>query len=154
MTEFSQQTARYLNRAGWTPDYVVDISNFEKLLRDSGFHLNNAALRFLEEFGGLHIQYPHAKVADIADNMHFDIPVVIRHITPSNVEAYGRIVGSTLCPIGEAARGYFILMMAECGGVYGAYGDFFVKVGASGVEAIETLCSGKELMEIPVPDDW
>ena len=154
MPEFSEKTAKYLARAGWTPASVSDTTSFEKLLRERGFTVHEAALRFLNHFGGLHIEYPHAKASDITDNMHFDISVVVSHIRPSDVESYGGLVGSTLCPIGEAARGYFILMMDESGAVYGAYGDFFVKVGVSGPAAIEALCSGKELEEIPVPPDW
>lgn len=149
--EFSAETAKYLERAGWTADLVVDTSSFERLLREAGFFVNDAALSFLKKFGGLEIKHPHAKVSDMTDNMHFDISVVVRDILPSTVEDYGRIVGSSLCPIGEAARGYFILMMDENGAVYGAYDDFFVRVGPSGLEAIEALCSGKELEQIPVP---
>ena len=150
--EFSKETARYLERAGWTVETVVDTSSFEKLLREAGFTIHDAALSFLAKFGGFEIKHPHAKVSDITDNMQFDISKVVRDIRPAHVEDFGRIVGSPLCPIGEAARGYFVLMMDETGAVYGAYGDFFVIIGASGFEAIEALCSGKEFKEIPV--DW
>ena len=154
MTKFSEQTVKYLNQAGWAPGAVVDAASFSKVLLDAGFAPNVTALRFLQEFGGLHIEYPHKRVPGMMDNMHFNSSEVVRDILPSTVAAYGAIVGGALCPIGEAARGYYILMMDETGAVYGAYGDFLVKVGDSGIEAIEALCSGKELQQIPVPDNW
>lgn len=145
MTVFTMRTSEYLNKSGWTPNRVLDTSSFEKSLTAAGFSVHSAALSFLKEFGGLRIQYPHAKVPDIRDEMHFDPAIVAKHITSSAVNDYSNVVGGKLCPIGEAARGYLVLLMDEKGAVYASYDDFFAKVGASGAEAIETLCSGKNL---------
>ena len=67
MIPFSEQTNGYLRRAGWTPGSVVDTTSFEELLTQAGFVAHDAALTFFREFGGLRIQYPHAKVADMTD---------------------------------------------------------------------------------------
>lgn len=64
------------------------------------------------------------------------------------------MLDAKLCPIGEAARGYLTLMMDDTGKVYGSYDDFFALVGNSGADAIEALCSGKDLEVIPLGDDW
>ena len=154
MTQFSEKTAKHLKQAGWTPGAVVHTTTFEELLSGAGFVVNEAALSFLGEYGGLRIEYPHAKVSDLKDEMHFDPAIVVTHIRPSDVKAYGRIIGRELCPIGEAARGYLVLMMDQSAAVYAVYDESFFKVGNSGSEAIEALCSGKELEPIPVPDDW
>ena len=154
MTQFSKRTVEYLHRSGWPPDSVIDTTPFKESLSTAGFFVHDAALNFLREFGGLRIQYPHAKVADMEDEMHFDPSIVIRHAVPSDVEAYGRVIGRKLCPIGEACRAYMILMMTEEGEVYGGYDDFFVKVGNSGSEAIEALCSGSQPEIILVGNDW
>lgn len=154
MIPFSEQTNEYLRRAGWTPGLVVDTTLFEELLSQAGFVAHDAALTFFREFGGLRIQYPHAKVVEMTDEMHFDPSIVVKHVVPADVAAYGKVIGKKLCPIGEAARGYLMLMMDEKGEVYGAYDDFFVEVGESGGAAIEALCSGTELKSIPVGEGW
>ena len=86
--------------------------------------------------------------------MHFDLSIVVKHVVPKDVDAYGKVIGRKLCPIGEADRGYLVLIMDEQGAVYGGYDDFFVEVGESGHTAIENLCSGKELKSIPIGDEW
>ena len=123
-------------------------------LNAAGFVVNEAAAEFLTEYGSLCIKYPHAKVADMEDEMHFNPLIVITHITPAAVNAYAKVLGRKLSPIGEAARGYLTLMMDEEGKVYASYDDFFALVGSSGADAIEGLCSGRNLQEIPVGDDW
>jgi hypothetical protein len=123
-------------------------------LNAAGFVVHEAAADFLREYGGLRIQYPHAKVADIEDEMHFDPLTVVRHINPSHVNTYSGVLGRNLCPIGEAARAYLTLMMDETGEVYASYDDFFARVGSSGADAIQALCSGRDLEIIPMGDNW
>ena len=154
MIQFSETTNECLRRAGWTPGLAVDTTSFKELLTQAGFVAHDPALSFLREFGGLRIEYPHARVADMTDEMHFEISIVVKHVVPNDVDAYSRVIGRMLCPIGEASRGYLVLMMDEQGAVYGAYDDFFAEVGKSGHAAIERLCSGKELKSIPVGDEW
>ena len=154
MTDFTRRTTEYLQHAGWDPNRTVDTTSFETSLNATGLLVHTAALNFLREFGGLRIQYPHAKVPDMQDEMHFDPSIVAKHIQPTAVKAYSKIVDGRLCPIGEAARGYLVLLMDEKGVVYASYDDFFARVGPSGPEAIETLCSGKDLETIPITEGW
>lgn len=153
MTELSTRTAECLNQSGWNRNRAIDTSGFEASLRAAGFVVLGAAVNFLKEYGGLRITYPHAKVKDMRDEMHFDPSIVVRHIQPIDVDAYSKVLGKELCPIGEASRGYLILMMDQTGQVYASYDDFFAKVGSSGIEAIDALCSGRNLQTIPIPDD-
>lgn len=154
MGNFSKQTAECLNRSGWHPNRVSDATTFVESLNAAGFVVHEAAADFMKEYGGLYIQYPHAKVAGMKDEMHFDPAIVITHITPAAVNAYAKVLGTKLCPIGEAARGYLTLMMDERGQVYASYDDFFALVGRSGADAIEALCSGRDLEIIPMGEDW
>lgn len=153
MTELSKQTAECLNRSGWDRSRVMDTSGFEASLRAAGFNVLDAAMSFLKEYGGLRIRYPHAKVIGLEDEMHLDPSIAATHIQPVAVEAYSKILGKELCPVGEAARGYLVLLMDEEGQVYAAYDDFLARVGASGLGAIEVLCSGQDLETIPTPSD-
>ena len=132
---------------------MIDTAQYETLLRVAGFTVLDAAVDFLKEFGSLYIEYPHAKVVGVEDNMHFDLSIVVKEIQPITIDAYSKVIGKQLCPIGEAARGYLILMMDEAGQVYASYDDFFTKLGNSGLAAIDALCTGKELESIPIADD-
>lgn len=148
MTELSQQTVESLNRSGWNPSRIIDTSGFEDSLRAAGFVVFDAAVNFLRQYGGLRIKYPHAKVIGMEDEMHFDPSIAVTHIQSIAVDAYAKVIGKQLCPIGEAARGYLILLMDEDGQVYAAYDEFLAHVGTSGLEAIQALCSGKNLVPI------
>jgi hypothetical protein len=53
-----------------------------------------------------------------------------------------------LTPVGEAARGYLIMCMGADGHVYGGYDDFLIRLGTSGDDAIEGLCTGREATQI------
>ena len=154
MSEMSKQTAECLNRAGWDRDRRIDSAEYEALLTAAGFTVLDAAVEFLKEFGGLYIKYPHAKVVGLEDNMHFDLSIVVKEIQPIKVDAYSKVIGKQLCPIGKAARGYLILMMDEAGQVYASYDDFFTRLGTSGLAAIDALCTGKELEAIPMANNW
>jgi hypothetical protein len=146
--KLSARTAECLARSGWTSGTAINTEKYESCLKDGGFSVHKAALDFLKKYGGFRIHYPHARVEDMEDEMHFDPLITTRHIHPDKVATYGKIIAKHLCPIGEAARGYLVLMMDENGEVYAGYDDFFAKVGTSGVDAIETLCSGKEMESI------
>lgn len=51
-------------------------------------------------------------------------------------------------PVGEASRGYLIMCMGSGGHVYGGYDDFLVRLGTSGDDAIEGLCTGREAPQV------
>jgi hypothetical protein len=72
----------------------------------------------------------------------------LRHAFPNNVAAYSKIVGSPLSVIGEAFRGYLLLMMDTPGRVFGGFDQVFLVIGTSGEDAIEALCSGRKLQPV------
>ena len=131
MTELSKQTVECLNRSGWVRSRVIDTTGFEASLRAAGFVVLDAAINFLKEYGGLRIKYPHAKVTGMEDEMHFDPSIAVTHIQPIDVNVFSKVLGKELCPIGEAARGYLVLLMDEQGQLYASYDDFLAIVGAS-----------------------
>jgi len=133
---------------------VLDTSKYEELLKNAGFTVHSGAIDFLKKYGGLRIHYPHAKVANMDDEMHFDPLIIVTHVRAVDVKAYGGVVGKELCPIGEAARGYLVLMMAEDGEGYASYDNTFFRAGTSGSDAIEAFCSGREMESIPLEHGW
>ena len=62
---------------------------------------------------------------------------------------YSHRVGKKLCSVGEASDAYMILAMSSDGEVFGGFDDFLCYIGNSGDDAIEALCSGREVQKIP-----
>ena len=96
-----------LNSSGWYPNRALDATTFVEALNATGFVVHEAAADFLKEYGGLYIKYPHAKIANMEDEMHFDPFIVIRHITPDTVNAYAKVLDKKLCPIWRSSSRIF-----------------------------------------------
>jgi hypothetical protein len=73
-------------------------------------------------------------------------------VYPDVLGDYGRRIGGEVCPVGEAFHDHMVLCMDGRGAVYGGYDSFLCRVGSSGEDAIEALCSGRTPEEMP-PDD-
>ena len=149
MYSFSEEILSLLRSAGWYPSRNIDISEFKNILASEGYPIHSTVLSFLSCFGNLQVRYPHKHKSEIDDDFHFKVSLAVTHIYPERVKDYSDRVSSALCVIGECNRGYMILMMDSEGKVYAGYDDFLVCVGDSGFDAIEALCSGQDLVEIP-----
>jgi hypothetical protein len=151
MTIFSPLTLGYLHRAGWDENYQADISVYQRLMQGEGCPLPKVVSDFLTHFGNLVISYPHSQIPNVEDIIHFD--ALKAATTPkgkycNDLVHYSERIDSNLYAIGEAYRGYLLLMMSTEGKVYAAYDELLFFVGASSNEAIEALCTGKKLYEI------
>src|SRR5690348_6591318 len=114
MTLFSQVTRQCLERSGWTEHYRADISEYKLLMESEGCPLPIVVIEFLSDFGNLRVHYPHHKVSSLEDVMHFD--ALKAASTPKgkyceDLDHYAAQIGERLVVIGEAARGYLLLMM-------------------------------------------
>ena len=134
-----------LLEAGWRPGRNVPVpEEAEAELRADGHALLPSARAFLAEFGGLTVIHPHARTAG-PDRFVIDALLAVRGRDSDWVREYERRSGEpALTPVGEAARGYLIMCMGSGGYVYGGYDDFLVRLGTSGDDAIEALCTGRE----------
>jgi len=149
MRKFSPETEVLLRKAGWKENRVIDTTRYEKILLEEGFEVTDCVIKFLKEFGGLIIRHPHAKVSGTEDYFHLDAAKAARRVDPNWVrEDYSQRVGKKLCVIGDAFNEYMVLSMSADGEVFAGFDDILVYVGSSGEEAIEAICSGKELPEI------
>jgi hypothetical protein len=119
-----------------------------KSLRTEGYDVPASVLDLLGEFGGLKVTYPHAKVPDSDDYFVIDAELAVRETAKAWIDEYQRRVGATtLTPIGQAARGYLVLVMSDTGAIYAGYDDILLIVGESADRAIENLCSGANMPE-------
>jgi hypothetical protein len=103
---------------------------------------------FLREFGGLSISFPHHKVPDLVDDCHFDACHAASGVFPDRVAKWAGQVDEPLCVIGEAFRNHMTLVMGQSGAVFAGMDDLLLKIGDSGTDAIEGLCTGRAFQEI------
>jgi hypothetical protein len=148
MSKFSDATLDILCRAGWHEDRLVDTSGYEEALQSRGYPFHPAVEDFLRHFGGLRVVHPHAKVTHMQDYFDLDASKAAESTLPEWVSLYSERVGAPLCVIGMAFRDYMVLVMDPSGTVYAGYDNVLRKVGESGPDAIEALCSGRVLSEI------
>ena len=149
-TRFSDLTAQCLQKAGWHPGRNVPLpGEIEAELHAGGHALLPPARAFLAEFGGLTVIHPHARARTRPDRFVIDALLAAKGTDPSWVREYERRSGEpALTPVGEAARGYLIMCMGPDGHVYGGYDDFLIRLGTSGDDAIEGLCTGREAPQV------
>jgi hypothetical protein len=67
-----------------------------------------------------------------------------RSIASSVVRNYERRVSETLCPIGIAASGHLILLIAPSGRTYGGYDNFLARYGDGGFDALCAILNGNK----------
>lgn len=150
MTTFSETTNESLRHSGWTEGRSVDTTQYEQYLKAEGYPVHDTVREFLRQFGGLTMTYPHAKVPNKQDDLHLIPKRAGEIVFPEKVtEYYSDRAGTPLCVIGTASRDYLVLMMDREGGVYAGFDEVFLRVGDSGADAIEALCSGRKLAELP-----
>jgi hypothetical protein len=143
---FSEVTRAALGRAGWRDDRVVDVVPFERALRAEGYDVPDHVRRFLAAYGGLHVSLPHPRFPRITIQFHFDAAQAASGIYREKLEALAERTGAALCPIGE---GYgAMLVMDTSGRVYAVLDDWLAKVGETGADAIETMCTNRDLIVI------
>ncbi|HEY2264460.1 MAG TPA: SUKH-3 domain-containing protein [Streptosporangiaceae bacterium] len=144
-TRFGELTTRCLLKAGWHPGRNAFLpEEIEAGLRADGHVLLPSARAFLAEFSGLTIIHPHART-HTSDRLVISALLAAEGRDAGWVREYERRSGeSALTPVGEAARGYLIMCMGADGHVYGGYDDFLLRLGISGDDAIEGLCTGRE----------
>ena len=145
MFQFSIPTLALLHQAGWSEDYRYDTTEWESLLKGAGYTIHTVALDFMQRFGGLVITYPHPYALNATEELKFTVSYGIGNTGKDRARHASRYIselwrGVEGCDIGTFNTDDFRLMMDASGVVYG-YGDVDFRVGDSGEEAIEHICS-------------
>ncbi|MDM8549382.1 SUKH-3 domain-containing protein [Desulfobacterales bacterium HSG2] len=151
MLRFSEKTLQLLRNAGWSEDrHFSPADEYTKALEHEDFYVSDAVREFLYKFGGLSVRHPHAKIKEKTDYFHFDVIRAINSGDPGWVsEEYSPRIGKELCVIGEAFRRSMVLCMSPDKSVYAGADENLFFIAESGELAIESLCNGDELKEIP-----
>lgn len=160
---FSPITNELLLKAGWHEKYVFDITLYEQTFRQKGCPLPEIVSGFLQHYGGLY--FVNLTAADNISVLYFDFDAnaYLKHISGlfdpcGDCAELSRRLGLSspiLYPIGTSHEGHMELLMASDGMVFAVYDEFALFVGESGEDALEALCTGRELKQIPFeyPDE-
>ena len=94
------------------------------------------------------VVHPHNRVPQTNDEFYITPAVAAADIYPERVSDYSDRVGAPFCVLGEAFHGHLVLMMDPSSRVYAGYDDALLRVGDSGIDAIEALCSGQDMPKV------
>jgi hypothetical protein len=144
----SPVTESLVRAAGWTPDRQTDISTYVKSLAGEGYTIPTTVSSFLSSFGGLRVRHPHHRVPGTDDSFHFDPIRAVSRNFKENIDAFADRIGRPVVPVGEAFTDYMVLLMSADGRFFAGLDDLLVFVGNDPAEALETLCTGKEMPEL------
>ncbi len=148
MTSFGERTKRCLGRAGWTPEYRNDPTDDSLILANRGLRTFPAWTDFVVKFGGLFLEFPHAKDPTSIDNAHLEPIVGAKGVTPQKLSLWEAVIGEPLMPVGECHRGYMILLISESGAIFEVMDRLVLRLGVSADEAIDSLCEGRDPEEV------
>jgi hypothetical protein len=144
---FSAVTVDALARAGYVIGRRIDTAPFERALAENGFTVMPSVRAFLAQWGGLRVSLPHRRLPNVTTRFDFDAARAASGIYPERVDVLSERAGAPLCPVGQ---GYgAVLLMDPAGAVYAALDDWFVKVGSSGEETIEVMCTSQKTTPMP-----
>jgi SUKH-3 immunity protein of toxin-antitoxin system len=159
---FSTTATALLRRAGWAEGYATDPAEaaracripprnrgprgFGPPRRDFEVPFFPEVERFLRRFGGLRFANPAAR-PKAAQDWHFDAVHAITFYAHDARRVATRL-DVPACPIGQANQDYVLLLMAEDGQVYGTMDHYLWLIGRSGVDAVESLCAGRDWIEV------
>jgi hypothetical protein len=122
-TRWEPGVEEVLSKAGWRPDRQIGIDDWTGRLSAEGWHLHEAARRFLAEFGGLRI--PAGGAGRRVVRVSLELEPTLCSGQRYRFEQLCPEAGDTLYPIGEAGGGnaslgidgagtLFMLMDDEC----------------------------------------
>ncbi|MCW3100252.1 MAG: hypothetical protein JWL77_5870 [Chthonomonadaceae bacterium] len=141
MFQFSDRTLEMLYKAGWSEDYRYDVSHYRNFLSSQGYDVHDAALSFMQRFGGLVIAYPLPKKPEATEILRLAVTRAPDSLFKDKARNISEEIGVGVIEIGTFETGDLDLYMDATGCVYGE-GAILVRVAKSGEEAIENICSG------------
>lgn len=142
------QTQQLLFGAGWSPYRQVDISNDVKDLEKEGFTIFPSVRTFLESFNGIALEwsyYNQRSQRDLYTDVWINGSRAADSLFSEWIDDYKEALGVGVCPVGKAEHNHFTLLISAEGQMYGVFDELIVEYGANGIEAIDTIVTGKKV---------
>ncbi|MCL6674829.1 SUKH-3 domain-containing protein [Streptomyces panaciradicis] len=118
---------------------AADVRRVQDVWDELGIHCSPTALRFVEEFNGSGFDYPRHPLDPGTHRCELNAERASRIVNGEKLREYEQRTGERLTPVGTAASGPLVLLVAEGGRTYGAYDAFLALYGRSPEEALVHL---------------
>jgi hypothetical protein len=116
MTRFSPEVEDVLRSAGWSPERRTTTDGWTALFENEGIHAHQAAIDFLQEFGGLNIEIHGSGITRAKEP--FELDPSLCESEEGRFTAFGRQIGREIFPIGEIDYGRYLLGIDQNTEVY------------------------------------
>jgi hypothetical protein len=133
------ELAGLLGESGWSPSRRIDVADAVTGWVQRGYTASAAAREFVAEFDGITFTYPRHPLDGGTHTCVLDAVAATRSVAPARVREYQERTGEPLCPVGRAASGHVVLLVAASGRVYGGYDDFLARYGDNGRQALRNI---------------
>jgi hypothetical protein len=143
------RTIDYLKEMGWNPSRKIDYDSILKEISNDGYMIFPSAVKFIESFGNLEGRLPAFKREGPYEKIHFSPVQAMENIYRERVETYETRVSEKLVIVGEAYNGNLVILISQCGKLYGAYDDYLCLLGQTPEQGIESLFEKIPSVEIP-----
>ena len=144
MEKLSVKTRDILLQAGWNPNNKNDVTKTVMFLEARGYQVNDCVIDVLTVFGGMTYKFKHPD--GNIETFHFcPEETVGDYYEKEDFEEFEARINEPLIVVGEAYRGYLIMLIAQSGKVFGKNASSLYKFGDNIFEALDTLC----LFKIP-----
>jgi hypothetical protein len=143
---FSNDIQQHLLKSGWTPDRKIDSSPYVDFLSSIGFHVNNHAIEYLNQFGGLVIPY-------LGEHQSFSIDSSIslvedRNLNPDYVKELSVICAEFTLDLCVVGAGYYYLLISSEGDFFLDFEGDLTLVGNGISDSIENILYSKNDISI------
>ena len=147
---FSKFVKSILIKSSWYKGRIINGKDYLKkyvLEEDASNSIFQKVIDFVSEFGGLLVEYPSISKSNSPNflKLDFRLEKLLCYINDEHVQR----IGKKVCFIGTSENGYNTLLMDEDGKVYISNDTEFdlIKIGDSGYDAIERICTHNEKRE-------
>lgn len=129
-----EKVKKILTKAGWIENRKIDITNQVKILESKGYKVFEAARKFMEEFGELHIIARYIDSFGEEDYEEHSTCYEDMNYYYEHNAYYDEKVGERTIPVCELYRGEYIVHISESG-------KFFISEGIR-AEDTDSLWNG------------
>ncbi|MFI1175165.1 SUKH-3 domain-containing protein [Streptomyces melanogenes] len=146
---YEEAARRVLLTAGWVPGRASGTAPAAQLVADYG-PAPEAALAFLDEFGGLRLVFTDPRDSASEDDVEIITPQITGWVT-----TWSRAAGEPVYPVGVFSRRNCVLLVGESGALYGAFDAELGRLGADALEGLGRLVLDPRPLEprLPVPPE-
>jgi hypothetical protein len=144
----SELSKKELIAAGWLENKSRDVEPFKNTYKKERYTILPAALRFLEQFGGLEGEH-RANHGEKKSRFTFDACQAAEDIPKERVDVYALRFGQALIPVGEIDSGHVTLLISDSGSLLGGFDNYLWLLGNTVEEGLNTIFESRNYNELP-----